>query len=416
MENYEITVGNHHGDLVGNTNMVIQCAVDKVASLGGGIVNILPGTYRMDDSLHLRSCVTVRGHGEDTILWKPPSISSKVIYYLGYGHYDVSVAEPEKFHIGMGVYVSDDESKGFYGTVATINRKNGNELGLTRMLNHDISLECNGKVVSVYPIISGYYINDAHIENLLIDGNSQENQYLNGCRGGGIFLLQAHDIVMRNVTVKNYNGDGISFQQCKNTVVKDSSCIDNAGHGLHPGSGSIGSKIFNTVCSRNARYGIYYCLRVSYSLCEGCTIEKNGSHGISIGHRDTDIIIRNNHIIENQGYGIYFRKDPMSQTGHRTLITENTISGNSIDKGLAEIRIDSSVNDLHILNNTFGKDAIYIDAPVKDVFVHGDHASSAVNVTCQSFKEEVSFCRPSIELPIDPDFVPYNAGLHLKRV
>ena len=79
MEKYEITVGNHSGDLVGNTNLVIQCAVDKVASLGGGIVNILPGIYRMDDSLHLRSNVTVRGHGEDTILWKPPSVSSEVI-------------------------------------------------------------------------------------------------------------------------------------------------------------------------------------------------------------------------------------------------------------------------------------------------------------------------------------------------
>ena len=44
--------------------------VDYVGQLGGGVVEIGPGTYTMGDSLHLRSRVTVRGAGDQTILKK----------------------------------------------------------------------------------------------------------------------------------------------------------------------------------------------------------------------------------------------------------------------------------------------------------------------------------------------------------
>ena len=52
----------------------------------------------------------------------------------------------------------------------------------------------------------------------MIDGNKAENAYLNGCRGGGVFLLQAHGITLRKLFVRNYNGDGISFQQCDTRI------------------------------------------------------------------------------------------------------------------------------------------------------------------------------------------------------
>src|SRR5580692_9280773 len=48
-----ITVGPKQADLVGDTEKVLQAAVDYVARLGGGTVEILPGTYRLRNSVYL---------------------------------------------------------------------------------------------------------------------------------------------------------------------------------------------------------------------------------------------------------------------------------------------------------------------------------------------------------------------------
>jgi polygalacturonase len=49
-----ITVGVRDADMIGADNRVLQAAVDYVAGLGGGVVEIGPGEYLMRDSLHLR--------------------------------------------------------------------------------------------------------------------------------------------------------------------------------------------------------------------------------------------------------------------------------------------------------------------------------------------------------------------------
>ncbi|HHV95943.1 MAG TPA: right-handed parallel beta-helix repeat-containing protein, partial [Clostridiaceae bacterium] len=347
----ELTVGIHSGDFVGDTNVAIQAAVDKAASLGGGIVRIQPGRYTMLDSLHLRSNVAIIGTEGETILWKPPSVSSPIIYYLGYGHFDISVKEPEKFLIGSGIYIYDKKTPGFYSTVATVVWKKGNEIGLSRMLNADVHPANDGRAVTVYPIVSGCYIKNAILRNIIIDGNSAENEYINGCRGGGVYLYQAHDIRLENITVKNFNGDGISFQQCINTIVEGCVCIDNTGHGLHPGSGSVGTVIRNCTFSANGQDGIFYCLRVSYTLCENCVIKDNKRHGISIGHRDNNSILRKNRIVNNGGAGIYFRPDEMNFTGHDTLIEENYLENNCRLENAGEICFDTSTKNVHIINN-----------------------------------------------------------------
>ena len=50
-ERLTITVGNKDGDLIGSTEKTLQAAVDAVARLGGGTVKILPGTYRLRNSV-----------------------------------------------------------------------------------------------------------------------------------------------------------------------------------------------------------------------------------------------------------------------------------------------------------------------------------------------------------------------------
>src|SRR5437868_1205574 len=60
-ERARVTVGLHDAAITGADNRALQAAVDYVASLGGGVVEIGAGTYLMRDSLHLRPNVTVQG-------------------------------------------------------------------------------------------------------------------------------------------------------------------------------------------------------------------------------------------------------------------------------------------------------------------------------------------------------------------
>jgi len=73
-----ITVGPKEADLVGTTDRVIQAAVDYVARRGGGTVRVLPGTYRLRDSVFLQSKVRLLGSGEDSVLFKKRKATERV--------------------------------------------------------------------------------------------------------------------------------------------------------------------------------------------------------------------------------------------------------------------------------------------------------------------------------------------------
>src|SRR5436309_4156383 len=70
-----VTVGPRKADLVGSTDRVIQAAVDYLARFGGGTVRVLPGTYRMRNSVFLHSKVRLLGSGTDSVLFKEPSVT-----------------------------------------------------------------------------------------------------------------------------------------------------------------------------------------------------------------------------------------------------------------------------------------------------------------------------------------------------
>src|SRR5688572_5342211 len=72
-EKLTVTVGPVGADIVGTSEKALQAAVEYVARLGGGTVKILPGTYRLRNSVFLRSNVRLLGHGDDSILIKEPS-------------------------------------------------------------------------------------------------------------------------------------------------------------------------------------------------------------------------------------------------------------------------------------------------------------------------------------------------------
>src|SRR6266545_1485053 len=98
-----ITVGLSGADIVGADNRALQAAVDYIAGLGGGTVEIGPGEFMMHDSLHLRSFVTVRGIKGKTILRKAKAASSPLALDGDYGEEQITVANAEGFEVGASV-------------------------------------------------------------------------------------------------------------------------------------------------------------------------------------------------------------------------------------------------------------------------------------------------------------------------
>ncbi|MCS7060501.1 MAG: right-handed parallel beta-helix repeat-containing protein [Anaerolineae bacterium] len=366
------------GEQADRHHLTLQRAVDDAAAAGGGVVEVPAGVYVMRDALHLRSGVRVVGE-PGAVLLKEPSITVPLLDYLGYGHYEFTVSEPDRLQVGMGVHITDDDSMGFYDTVATIVGRTSDLFFIDRMLNHDYNPTRRGRVTTLFPIVDAVGVEDVVLENLVIDGNPDETQPLNGCRGGGVFLLRARRARLENVEVRHFNGDAISFQQCVDVIVRGCRAHHNAGGGIHPGSGSVRYLLQGNHVHDNGGCGVFYCLRTTHSVCEDNRLERNGEAGISIGERDTDHWIRSNVIADNSGYGIAFRP-PLAHGGDRVRIEGNTLAGNArhiAPPALpAEIHIPAGLRDILITANTFeptpGSRALLIDTACAGIGVTGN--------------------------------------------
>ena len=332
------------------TNATIQAAVDAAAAAGGGVVHVPPAVYAMSDALHLRTGVRIVG-APGAVLRKVPSVTSRIEHFLGYGHYEFTVAEPEKFRVGMGVHILDDHAVGFYTTVATIVGREGDWFFLDRMFNHDYHVVHNARVISVHSLIEGYQVADAAAEGLTVDGNlTGELVWLNGCRGGGVFLLQCQRVVLDRLDVHDFRGDGLSFQQCTDITVRRCELHHQAGGGLHPGSGSVRYVLAGNRIHDNGGDGIFYCLRTTHSHCRDNVIERNGGVGISIGERDTNHLVTGNTVRENGGAAIAFRV-PVKQSGDEVRVEGNALGPNCRKRDTHEVVIPAGLAGIHVAHN-----------------------------------------------------------------
>src|SRR5262249_20599562 len=155
---------------------------------------------------------------------------------------------------------------------------------LDRPLRENFWLKGKATATSVFPILCGEEVADVCVEDITLDGNREHNEYLNGNYAGCVFLQDCRQVALRRVPARNYNGGGLSRQVCHDVVVEGCHCHDNAGLGLHPGSGSQRPIIRGNKVARND-IGIFFCWGVRGGVAERNVIEDSRSYGISIGHR-----------------------------------------------------------------------------------------------------------------------------------
>jgi len=393
----KITVGRREADIIGADERALQAAVDYIARLGGGTVEIGPGDFLMRDSLHLRSFVTVRGTPGKTILRKARAATSPLALDGDYGEEQITLINPKGFEVGHGVAIWDSRSGGFHTTVARITGRNGNTFSIDTPLNADCMVANKAQAATVFPIVSGYHLEGAQVEHLIIDGNREENVALNGCRGAGIFLYRGFGTIIENCVVRNYHGDGVSFQQSNDVLMRGCVSEDNAGLGLHPGSGSQRPVIRECIARRNGEDGLFLCWRVRHGLFEKNILENNGRFGISIGHKDTDNLLRENEVRANQQDGVFFRNETAGMAGHRNRLEKNLIENNGIKGEAAGIRVRGETKDLlfkdNIIRDTRSPEArkqsvgIRIEEQAGDVKLEGNQIEAKTKIDDRRTRE-----------------------------
>ena len=315
-------------DVVGSDSAALR----KAASLlrAGDTLVIGAGTYQMDNSLVIPSGVTVRGAPGKTILRKSRGVESLLAEDGDYGETYLPVEQPEKFHPGMGVSILDDTlNSGWDISVSTVAAVEGRALRIDSMTLRDYDRgRLHGRVRNTFPILCAMDAENVVFEDLIVDGNKDENAYIDGCRGGAIYLYRVRNAMVRNCTARNYNGDGISFQITDGVQVLNCESHGHTGYGVHPGTGSARPVVKDCRLHHNGRVGLFLCWRVRHGQFTGNAIEDNGQYGISIGHKDTDNEFLNNTIVRNGFSGVYFRKESFPNSGHRNTFRNNKVLDN----------------------------------------------------------------------------------------
>jgi nitrous oxidase accessory protein NosD len=183
---------------------------------------------------------------------------------------------------------------------------------------------------------------------------------------------------MRNLETRNFNGDAISWQVCHDVRVENSHSHDNAGYGVHPGSGAQRTVVTGCKLERN-EIGFFFCWGVKWGLCEGNTILDNRRYGVSVGHNDTDNLIRKNDIQRSGQVGVLFRQEHgPSFSPNRNRLEDNRIIDSGAEKGIG-VRVDGQTQGVQITRNEIRETrapaeriGVRMDPETKDIRLDGN--------------------------------------------
>lgn len=336
----------------------VQDAIDAVARAGGGRV-ILPALdLELDRGLELRSGTELVGQGERTVLRKAAGRVYPLTGYHNYGMCDVPLAASAGLLPGMTVSVYDRLRRGFYSTFARLTWVEPGWVGLDHGIEADYAADQEPVLTTAFPLVFGHGIRDAAVRDLALVGNADANRdtRMDGCRGGAIYFARSRDLEVTGVAEREYNGEGLSFQMCRDVRIRHCRFAGNSGNGMHPGAGSTGACFEDCTADGNAMAGFFFCVRATRISVRRCTFGQNTGPGLSIGTRDCHNLVEDCTIRDNGGPGILCRQGPRPIEVHSCQIAANRFSQNARTAGTAEIEVLDAAHDLLIRANTFSGD------------------------------------------------------------
>jgi Pectate lyase superfamily protein/Right handed beta helix region len=354
----KLTVGGANADIKGFTSEAIQSAIDALHnSCKSGTVMLLPGNYDIIAPVRLYDDMSLIGSGPNTVLKKCKGFRSAFALDADYGELQITVADATGFKPGMGVAVYDEgQRSGWDLTTAKITSIKGNIIYIDDYLVRDYHADKKGTVSNSCSVIAAVNARNVRIANLTVDGSRESNDMIDGCRAGGIYFHKVHEAIVENVTVKNFNCDGISWQLTEYITVRNCEVYGCANSGLHPGTGSPFTIIEGNNSHNNEGYGLFVCWRVRNGYVRNNSFHNNGINGICTGHKDTDMLYADNHIYENGSDGIRLRGELPGNAPHRSIFKNNIIENNGVREkgyGLAvNCKAEGVVIEDNIIRNT----------------------------------------------------------------
>ena len=297
----------------------IQAAIDVLAEQGGGTVQLASGIYVVDAPIRLRSHVTLAGDpNAPPVIRKGAAWRAQLVVDADYGEREIQVDNAEGARVGMAVSVHDDGSDDWLVSTAIVTRIEGRTLYLDRRLVHDYDCERGGVVSSASSLVEAIQAEDVALRHLVVDGGGGHD-FLTGCRGGAVYLYETRNSWIESLEVRNFSGDGISWQITDGIAVADCRVHHCSRYGLHPGTGAWHTVVRDCECDYNGSDGLYLCWRVQGGLFEANRLHDNAGFGVSIGHKDRENQFTGTEIWGNARGGILFREEKESNGAHGTV-------------------------------------------------------------------------------------------------
>ena len=361
----------------------IQQAIDDLAAAGGGRVVLPAMDLTLDRGLELFSGIELVGQGSATVLRKGPGRIYPLSGYHNYGMCDVPLQSVAGLEPGMTVSVHDDDGGGFSETFARITWIDGDWVGLDHGIETDYRADKHPRLTTAYPLIFAHNVNDIAVRDLTLEGNRADNEVaMGGCRGAAVYFFQSRGIEVTGVHERDYHGEGLGFQICRDVVIRGCTFSGNTGNGLHPGAGSTNALFENCDSHDNGNCGFFFCVRANHITVTGGRFSNNGT-GVSIGTRDCHNLIENCIVKDNTRAGILARSSPHPVEVHSCHVRGCTISGNAATQGQGQVEVVADAHDLIFEGNTISgragsgddKPGFFIAAAARDIHLQGNRIS-----------------------------------------
>ncbi len=317
-------------------------------------MQVLPGLYTLRSAIFIPSGIRLKGSGSETILTKIPSETVELS--------QDRTGTTKKSHSAKGVRFKSATASSFRaknphdGGPTVIKRRliaqDGRRFKLDDGLRENLWLAGKPTCSSLFPLLTSERTSDVTIENLVLDGNRPTMRISTATMEGASSFKTAIDSICVRSRAETTTAMASAFQICHDVIVEDCHCHDNHDLGVHPGSGSQRPILRRNRLENNSQ-GIFWCWGVKYGLAEENTIIGNRLYGISIGHNDTDNVMRRNRILNSARLGSSFATNQVARIFGRTAIDSNSIRLRTVaaKEGIA-IDVQGKTRDIHLESNT----------------------------------------------------------------
>lgn len=348
-----ISVGGILADIAGFSSDAIQTAADALKATGGGLIALSAGTFILTGPVRLYSNIHLKGQGPATVLKKADGFISGFADDVDYGVDYAVVADSGGFAAGMGILIKDTLNRSGWGTsTSKIIRVIGNTIYFDRLTLMDYSMKNDGTVSTASSMIEAVKVENVTVSDMALDGNKENNFSMDSCRGGAVYFHKAMSCTLANAEIRDYNGDGVSWQITRGITLDAVEVSGCTGIGMHPGTGSANTIVRNCSSRHNGVDGLFVCWRVQNSVFSNNEFSGNAESGISIGHKDSGNLFEGNRIRSNGRAGIVVRGEESHNSADNNTYRGNIIEDNGVGRSGCGILFEAATKGNTIQGNT----------------------------------------------------------------